>query len=56
MKRWNVFSKDGAWIAAVDLPARFVPTHIAREHLLGVNRDDDGVERVTLYRLLRDAP
>jgi len=50
---WNVFAKDGAWTGAVSLPARFTPKHIGREHLLGVNRDDDGVERVTLYRLLR---
>ena len=51
--RWNVFDRDGRWAGAVDLPAGFVPKDIGRDKVLGVNRDEDGVPRATMYRLLR---
>jgi len=50
---WNVFAKDGTWAGAVDLPARFILKDAGRDYVLGVNRDDDGIERVTMYQLLR---
>ncbi len=51
--RWNVFARDGTWSAAITLPTRFSVKQIGADFLLGVSRDDDGVERVTLYRLER---
>ena len=50
---WNVFARDGARIGALDLPARFGLKDAGRDYVLGVNRDDDGIERVTMYRLVR---
>jgi hypothetical protein len=37
----------------VDLPAAFIPKDIGRDYVLGVNRDEDGVPRATMYRLRR---
>jgi hypothetical protein len=50
---WNVFGSDGSWAATVALPARFFPKQAGKDYVLGINRDEDGVERVTMYRLLR---
>lgn len=52
-QRWNVFSSDGSWLARVDVPARFVIKEAGRDYLLGVTRDDDGVESVVMYRMIR---
>ena len=52
MRRWNVFARDGSWIAAIDVPARLLVRDIGRDYILGVTRDDDGVEGVAMYRLL----
>jgi hypothetical protein len=51
--RWDAFDREGRWIGAVDLPAAFVPKDIGRDYVLGVNRDEDGVPRATMYRLRR---
>jgi hypothetical protein len=50
---WNVFAADGAFIADLTLPARFTPFEVGESYVLGVSRDDDDVERVTLLRLRR---
>jgi hypothetical protein len=52
-RRWNVFARDGTWIAAIDVPARFLLKEAGRDYLLGVTRDDDGVEGVAMYRIVR---
>lgn len=51
--RWNVFSRGGDWIASIDLPSRFFPMDIGRDFVLGVNRDEDDIPRVTVYALER---
>ncbi|MEP6832891.1 MAG: 6-bladed beta-propeller [Gemmatimonas sp.] len=51
---WNVFARDGDWIGSIDLPARFVLMEAGRDYVLGINRDEDGVERVTMYRMTRN--
>lgn len=53
MRRWNVFARDGAWLAQIDLPARFLMKEAGRDYLLGVTRDDDGVQSLVTYKLLR---
>jgi hypothetical protein len=50
---WNVFAADGSWAATIALPARFFPKQAGKDYVLGINRDEDGVQRVTMYRLLR---
>lgn len=51
--RWDAFDREGRWIGSVDLPAGFIPKDIGRDYVLGVNRDEDGVPRATMYRLRR---
>ncbi len=51
--RWNVFARDGLWSASIALPTRFTVKQVGANFLLGVSQDDDGVQRVTLYRLER---
>ncbi|GIW51409.1 MAG: hypothetical protein KatS3mg081_0764 [Gemmatimonadales bacterium] len=50
---WAVFDSTGALRAEVKLPWRFDPQDIGRDFVLGVWRDEDGVEYVRLYRLFR---
>jgi hypothetical protein len=52
--RWNVFGRDGAWLADVVLPARFFPWSIGRDHVAGVAFGTDDVESVAVYRIRRD--
>jgi hypothetical protein len=47
---WNVFEANGRWSDDVTMPARFKPTDIGPHHILGIARDSDGVEMVTMYR------
>jgi hypothetical protein len=49
--RWSVFSDRGQWLEDVVLPARFLPTNVGTDFVLGVAVDDDGVETIALYRL-----
>lgn len=52
--RWRVMDADGRTLATVELPAIRV-TQIGMDFVLGVARDEDGVERVRLYRLARSS-
>jgi hypothetical protein len=54
----RVFSgaTDGTWRADVTLPPRFMPLDFGRECVAGVAFDDDDVERVVVWGLLRQAP
>jgi len=52
---WDVFSPEGRWLGPVEMPARFDPTEIGGTYLLGVHRDEMGVERVRMYHLTRPA-
>lgn len=51
---WNIFSSDGRWIADLTLPAQFVAFDAGTDYVLGVSRDADDVERVTMFRLRRN--
>jgi hypothetical protein len=48
---WSVFGADGRWLGDVTMPARFTPTDIGSDFVLGVARDDDGVPTVARYKL-----
>mgnify|MGYP000585237481 CR=1 FL=1 len=48
---WSVFSANGAWLGDVAMPARFTPTDIGADYVLGVARDDDAVSTVVRFRL-----
>ena len=48
---WNVFDTQGRWTMNVTMPARFSPTEIGADYVLGIARDADGVETVVMYRL-----
>jgi hypothetical protein len=46
---WSVFDADGGWLGDVTMPARFMPTDVGRDYVLGIARDADGVETVVAY-------
>lgn len=50
---WSIYDRPGRWVADCRLPARFAPTDIGVDYVLGVSRDSDDVERVTLLPLRR---
>jgi hypothetical protein len=47
---WSVFDRVGRWLGDVTMPARFLPTDIGADYVLGVARDADGLETVVRYR------
>ena len=55
-RHWTVLGSDGAWLGRVVMPSAFDVTDIGRDEILGVARDELGVERVRLLRLHRHAP
>jgi hypothetical protein len=50
---WNVFDRQGRWTGDVTMPARFLPTEIGADYVLGIARDADNVETVVMYRVER---
>jgi hypothetical protein len=50
---WDVISADGAWLGSVPMPARFSLRQVGRDFVLGVWRDDDDVEHVHRYDLIK---
>jgi hypothetical protein len=50
---WHVFAADGRLLAHVTLPVRFHLFDAGADYVLGVARDDDDVEHVTMLRLQR---
>ncbi len=48
---WSVFGANGVWLGDVTMPARFTPTDIGADYVLGVARDDDMVSTVVRFRL-----
>jgi hypothetical protein len=54
--RWLVFAPDGARVAEVEAPADVEPVSITRDALVGIHRDELGVESVQVYALERSAP
>ncbi len=50
---WSVFARDGAWVADVTLPPRFVLFEAGRDYVAGVAIDDDDVESAVVWALRR---
>lgn len=50
---WQVFDREGRWLAAVRTPPRFRIHQVGDDHLLGVWRDEDEVEHIRVYPLVR---
>lgn len=50
---WTVFAPDGAWLGRVAMPGGFTPLQVLADRILGVERDEMGVERVVVRTLLR---
>ncbi len=50
---WVVFAEDGRLLARIVLPARFTLTQTGTDYVLGIQRDEDDVEHVTMYRFQR---
>ncbi len=51
---WTVFDPEGLMLGTIVLPADFRVTQIGDDFVLGLWRDDVGVEHVRLYRLLKE--
>lgn len=51
--RYLVLDKTGAVIARVPVPHAFRVTEIGSDYVIGIRRDDDGVETVRVYGLTR---
>jgi hypothetical protein len=47
---WSLFDHAGRWLGDVTMPARFLPTDIGPDYVLGIARDRDGVETVVQYQ------
>jgi hypothetical protein len=50
---WLVFDPGGIWLGAISLPGNLRVTDIGPDYVLGIYRDDLGVESVRLYGLDR---
>lgn len=52
-RNWDVIASDGTWLGSVSMPDGFTPYQIGADYILGVSRDDLGVERVEYYLLAK---
>jgi hypothetical protein len=50
---WSVFDPGGRWLGQVQTPAGVKVMSISRDEVLGVAKDENDVERVVVYPLLR---
>jgi hypothetical protein len=50
---WTILDTDGAWLGSVQLPTDFEVTYIASDVVLGIARDDLGVERIRVYDIVK---
>lgn len=50
---WQVFDAGGRLLGAVGMPARFAPTDIGEDYVLGTWLDEDDVPHVLMYGLLK---
>jgi hypothetical protein len=48
---WDVFDAEGRWSRVIEIPYSLSILDVGAEYLLGVWRDNDGVEFLHLYRL-----
>lgn len=51
---WWVFEPGGAWLGTVRMPEGLDLSQVGEDFILGTHRDELGVERVRLHRLIRD--
>jgi len=51
---FDVLDATGAMLGAVEMPARFSPSQVVRDRLIGLWRDEDDVVHVRVYRLVRE--
>jgi hypothetical protein len=51
--RWTVFDPDGTQLGDVEIPVGFSISEIGDDYILGVFRDDLGVEQVRMYSLVK---
>ena len=50
---WWVIDTQGRLLATIDLPDRLMPLDVRGDEILGLVRDERGIERVALYCLLK---
>ncbi|MHB1169739.1 MAG: hypothetical protein ACYC28_10720, partial [Longimicrobiales bacterium] len=50
---WSVFDPVGAFLGSVQVPADLQLTHVGRDAVFGVYRDESGLETVRVYDLHR---
>jgi hypothetical protein len=50
---WTVFSPEGVELGRVETPIGFTVHEIGADYILGLDRDELGVERIVLYDLIR---
>lgn len=50
---WSILGRDGAWLADLEVPARFRLLEAGDDYVAGVMRDDDDVESVVVFRVVR---
>lgn len=48
---WDVVTSDGRWLGPVTMPALFEPLEIGSDYVVGVQRDEFGVERVRVHAI-----
>ncbi|MBL8961773.1 MAG: 6-bladed beta-propeller [Gemmatimonadetes bacterium] len=51
--RWSVLGSDGRWVADIVLPRGFHLLEAGTDYVLGIERDADDVESVTMYAYQR---
>lgn len=50
--RWDVFGADGRYVGRVEVPSSFAVEEVGRGQVVGVSRDEFGVERVEVRELI----
>jgi hypothetical protein len=50
---WSVYTSNGEKVAEVSVPAGLQPTFIDERHVVGIHRDELGLETVRVYELTR---
>ena len=51
--RWSVFNAEGVWLGVVTTPEGFRPLDIGSDYVLGLWRDENDVEHVGMYQLVK---
>lgn len=55
-RTWSVFGPDGRWLGEVAVPAELRVTDVGVDYVLGVWRDDAGVQTIRTFDLLKPRP